>query len=475
MLRVNLGERDLMPGQSAGTGSRNEGRYCDGVSRRSFLQVGMAGIGTVGVADMLRAADATRAVKKTSKKETSVILIWLDGGPSHIDTYDMKPDAPSEYRGIWTPIRTNVPGIEVTELFPLQAQRADKYSVIRSMHHDNGDHFAGGHWMLTGKGGASGGDTPGKHPFFGAAATKITGPRKPGIPAHVGVPYGMSIGLRPGYFGGSYLGKEYDPFETGGDPNAKKFAVQNLDKLPALDITRLQERRTLLDSFDRMRRKIDGGGVLQSADKFQVQAYELVTGARAMDAFDISQEDDKTRDKYGRFSWGQSTLLARRLVEAGTTFVSLHCGGWDHHWGLHEGYQRYLPQVDQMVAALLDDLTDRGLMDTTMVLLCGEFGRTPKMNDGGNGGPPRSQGTPGRDHWGNALSVMIAGGGVKGGRLIGTTDARGERPKDHPLRPGDLHATVFDHLGVDPTISFPDFRGRPTYVIEEGKRINELY
>lgn len=449
-------------------------RYCDGLNRRHFLQVGMAGMGSLGLADLLRAKESTRSASQ-SKKDTSVILVWLDGGPSHMDTYDMKPEAPVEYRGIWSPIATNVPGMEVTELFPLQAKIADKFSVIRSIHHDNGDHFTGGHFMLTGKGGVSGADNRGKHPGFGAAACKVLGPRKPDVPAYVGVPYAASIGLRPGYFGGLYLGKEYDPFETGGDPASPNFQVQNLAKLPTLDLARLENRRSLLSHFDNLRREIDASGALESFDRFQHDAYRMVTGERAMKAFDLSQEDAKTRERYGNHSWAQSTLLARRLVEAGSTFVTVHCGGWDHHWNLQSGYHRYLPIVDQMLASLITDLDERGILEKTMVLMCGEFGRTPKMNDGGNGGPPGSQGTPGRDHWGNALAVFIAGGGVKGGRLIGSTDAKGERPKDHPLTPGDLHATVFNHLGVDPHIAFPDFAGRPTRIIEHGELISQLF
>lgn len=459
MLRIGLG---------------NGGRYCDGLSRRSFLQVGMAGFGALATSDILRAKEAAAAAGHV-KKDTSVILIWLDGGLSHIDTYDMKPEAPVEVRGIWSPIATNVPGMEVTELFPLHAKVADKYSVIRSIHHDNGDHFTGGHYMLTGKGGASGADTRTRAPFFGAAACKVLGSRKPGIPAHAAVPIASSIGVRPGYFGGHYLGKDQDPFETGGDPNSPQFQVKNLERVAQLDLARLQDRRSLLAEFDNVRREMDGSGTLETYDRFQHDAYDMVTGARAIEAFDLSRENDKTRDRYGRHSWAQSTLLARRLVEAGSTFVSVHCGGWDHHWNLQTGYHRFLPTVDQMVSALIADLDERGQLDRTLVCLCSEFGRTPKMNDGGNGGPPGSMGTPGRDHWGNSMSVLVAGGGIKGGRLIGSTDAKGERPKDRPLTPSDLHATIFQVLGVDQRVSFPDFTGRPTFIIEQGESISELF
>ncbi|HWB00651.1 MAG TPA: DUF1501 domain-containing protein [Pirellulales bacterium] len=448
-------------------------RYCDRVSRRSFLEIGVCGMASIGLPQLLEAKEAARTQGRPAR-DTSVILIWLDGGPSHLDTYDMKPLAPVEYRGLWRPIPTNVAGIEVTEMFPRQAKIADRFSIVRSLHHDNGDHFTAGHWMLTGHGGPSGGDTAGRNPFVGAIATRATGSRKAGVPAHVGLPQAMSIGLRPGYFGGNFLGSEYDPFDTGGDPNAANFKVQNLAPTPGLSIDRLQDRRTLLGDLDKLRRGMDRSGTLDAMDRFQQRAYDLVLGQSAAKVFDLSQEDDKLRDRYGRHTWGQSTLLARRLVEAGTTFVTIHCGGWDHHWNLQSGYDRYLPMVDQMVSALFDDLHQRGLDEKVLVVMCGEFGRTPKMNDGGNGGPAGSMGTPGRDHWGNAMSCLVGGGGVRGGQIVGSTDSRAERPKDRPLTPGDLHATIFHVLGVDPQTMLVDRAGRAIPAIANGEPIREL-
>ncbi|RPI89509.1 MAG: DUF1501 domain-containing protein, partial [Planctomycetaceae bacterium] len=412
------------------------GRYCDGLSRRSFVQLGLAGMGVAGLPAILKAREES-ATRGVARKNTSVILIWLDGGPGHMDTYDMKPQAPAEYRGLWNPIATNVDGFEVTELFPLQAQRADKFSIVRSLYHNNGDHFAGGHYMLTGRGGASGADTPGKSPFVGAIATAVTGPRKPGIPAHCAVPYASSIGLRPGYFGANYLGIQHNPFETDGDPNAPEFQVQNIQLSPGLTVDRLNDRQGLNQYFDKLRRDTDSRGTLSAMDRFGQQAYDLVTGENARRAFNIGSEDPRLRDRYGRHSWGQSTLLARRLVEAGATWVTVHFGGWDHHWDLKSGMENYLPIVDRAVAALFDDLTVRGLSDDVLVVLCGEFSRTPRMNDGGNGGPPLSMGSPGRDHWGNAMFCLLGGGGLKGGRIVGSTNRLGESPKDHPLKPAD--------------------------------------
>jgi hypothetical protein len=453
--------------------SGSTGKYCDGLSRRNFVQIGMAGLASVGLPQILRAKEESAAIG-THRKDTSVILIWLDGGPSHMDLYDMKPEAPAEYRGIWNPIPTNVAGFEITELFPLQAKIADRFSIVRSLHHNQGDHFAGGHYMLTGRGGASGADTVGKYPFVGSMATRMTGARQPGMPAHVAVPYASSIGLRPGYFGANYVGLQHNPFETDGDPNSPNFQVQNIQIPNDLSIARLQDRQGLSKTFDRLRRDLDARGTVAATDRFDQQAFDLVTGAAARKAFDINSEDPRLRDKYGRHNWGQSTLLARRLVEAGSTFVTVHYGGWDHHWDLKAGMERYLPMVDQCVATLFDDLTTRGLYDNVLVMLCGEFSRTPRMNNGGNGGAPLSMGTPGRDHWGNSMFCLLGGGGVQGGRIVGSTNRLGEVPKDHPLTPADIHHTLFHVLGVDPSISFINHAGRPIQSLEPGKVIQEL-
>jgi hypothetical protein len=449
------------------------GEYCDGFSRRNFLQLGLAGMGTIGLPQILRAKQESTALGG-SRKDTSVILIWLDGGPSHLDLYDMKPHAPVEYRGIWNPIPTNVPGIEISELFPLQAKIADRFSIVRSLHHNNGDHFTGGHYMLTGRGGASGADTAGKYPFVGSIATAVLGSRQPGMPAHVAVPYASSIGLRPGYFGANYVGIQHNPFETEGDPNAANFQVNNMQIPADLSISRLHDRQGLSKTFDKLRRDLDARGTVTAVDRFDRQAFDLVTGAAARRAFDINSEDPRIRERYGRNNWGQSTLLARRLVEAGSTVVTVHYGGWDHHWDLKAGMERYLPMVDQAVSALFEDLTARGLYDQVLVMLCGEFSRTPRMNDGGNGGAPMSMGTPGRDHWGNAMFCLLGGGGVQGGRIVGSTNSRGEVPKDMPLKPADIHHTMFHLLGVDRSIQFLNHAGRPIPALEPGRVIADL-
>jgi hypothetical protein len=447
------------------------GRYCDGLTRRSFLQLGVAGMASVGLPSLLKA----RADSGSAKKNTSVILIWLDGGPSHMDLYDMKPEAPEEYRGIWKPIRTKVPGFDITELFPLQAKVTDKFSMVRSLHHDTGDHFAGGHRMLTAKDmGVSGASTEQRFPGIGAIVAREVGPRQKGMPAHVGVPHAASIGLNPGYFGGHMLGAQYNPFQPGGDPNAVNYTVQNLNLLPALNLDRLEDRRTLTQRFDSARKTLDSLPDSQAMDRFSQEAFDFVTGPIARRAFHIGSEDPKLRDRYGRHNWGQSTLLARRLVEAGSTFVTVHFGGWDHHWDLKAGMDRYLPMVDSCVASLFEDLDERGLLGTTLVVLCGEFSRTPKMNDGGNGGAPRSMGTPGRDHWGNSMFCLMGGGGVKGGLVIGSTDKKGERPATRPLVPANIHATIYTVLGIDPKLQLLDPSGRPVNVLDDPTPIEEL-
>ena len=448
-------------------------RYCDGVSRRTFLQVGVAGMASVGLADVARAVDAGRP-GLAAKKDTSVILLWLDGGPGHMDMYDMKPDAPEEYRGLWRPIRTNVPGIEISELMPLQAKIADKFSIVRSLHHDDGDHYAGAHRMLTSRPGASGKDQTGKFPGIGAIAAKVCGARGNGMPAHIAIPYSMTVGQRPGYMGANYLGRQYDAFEPNADPNGDKFVVQNLDMPAGMTLDRLEDRRALHAHLDDLRREVDTTGAMAAMDRFEQNAFELIAGPAARKAFDIGSEDPRLRESYGRTNWGQSCLLARRLVEAGATFVTVHMAGWDHHWDLQKGYEDCLPRLDLAVSGLFNDLSQRGLLSKVLVVLCGEFSRTPRMNDGGNGGAPRSMGTPGRDHWGNAMFCLLGGGGLKGGQIVGSTDRLGERPKDRPLTPQDIHQTIYHVLGVDPKTTFLDHSGRPVPAVDGGEPIREL-
>jgi hypothetical protein len=446
------------------------GRYCDGMNRRSFLKMGAAAFAGLGLPQIAKARE-----EAGSTRNTSVILIWLDGGPGHMDMYDMKPDAPELYRGIWRPIRSRVPGFDVTELYPKQARITNLFSMVRSLHHDTGDHFAGGHRMLTTKDmGVSGVNNMQRFPGIGAFVSREVGPRRRGMPAYVGAPHAASIGLNPGYFGGGMLGAQHNPFQPGGDPNSPNFTVQNLNLAQGLTVERLEDRRTLNNHFDRMLRDLDNRGTAQAMDRFNQEAFDFVTGPAARDAFNLNREDPRLRDRYGRHNWGQSTLLARRLVEAGSTFVAVHFGGWDHHWDLQAGYERLLPIVDSAVYGLFTDLQERGLLDQVLVVLCGEFSRTPRMNDGGNGGAPRSMGTPGRDHWGNSMFCLMGGGGVRGGTVVGSTDRLGERPHTRPLTPCNIHATIYNVLGIDPRLQVIDGSGRPVNVLDDPTAIGEL-
>jgi hypothetical protein len=446
------------------------GKYCDGHSRRSFLKLGLSGMAAFGLPQLVKASEPAG-----STRNTSVILIWLDGGPGHMDMYDMKPDAPAEYRGIWRPIRSRVSGFDVTELYPKQARITNLFSVVRSLHHDTGDHFAGGHRMLTTKDmGVSGINNMQRFPGIGAFVSREVGPRRRGMPAYVGVPHSSSIGLTPGYWGGHMLGALHNPFDTHGDPNNPNFNVPNLNLANGLTLSRMEDRRELNNHFDQMLRTLDNRGTAQAMDRYQREAFDFVTGPAAREAFNLNSEDPRLRDRYGRHSWGQSTLLARRLVEAGSTFVNVHLGGWDHHWDLEASYVRLLPIVDSLVYGLFTDLQERGMLDQVLVMLGGEFSRTPRMNDGGNGGAPRSMGTPGRDHWGNAMFWLMGGGGVRGGTIVGATDRLGERPRDRAVTPCNVHATIYNVLGIDPRIQVMDPSGRPVNVLDDPTPIGEL-
>jgi hypothetical protein len=448
MLQINLGDRTQ--------------RYCDGLSRRSFLRVGTLGLTGLALPGLLQQRSSARAAGQGTR-DTAVIMIWLDGGPTHMETYDPKPEAPAEFRGPLKPIATNVPGIQINELLPRHAQLMDRLSIIRSMHHTTGDHFAGAHWMLTGYHGSTAARLDPMYPSAGSIAAKLRGPNQPGLPAYVAVPVASSVGLVPGYNSAAYLGNAYNPFQTGGNPNAANFRINNLTLPNGVTVAQLEERRQLLDSFDRLRRDIDSSGTLQSMDKFQAEAYEMISGPRAREAFTIDREDPRVRDRYGRHTWGQSCLLARRLVEAGVTFVTVHMGGWDDHSAIEAAMKNKLPILDNAIGGLVEDLDQRGLLEQVALCVCGEFGRTPKVN-----------GSAGRDHWGQALSVLMGGGGMKGGVAVGSTTEKGEYPRDRPYGPEDMLATLYQVLGIDTSINFIDRTGRPHPILGRGRAIAEL-
>lgn len=433
------------------------------LSRRHFLKVGMLGMAGLSLPSLLRARSLSAAEGQPSK-DTRVILLWLEGGPSHIDLWDMKPEAPAEYRGYWRPIRTSAPEIQITEMFPRQARMADKFSILRSLHHSDGDHPGSEHFVMTGRPGVSVTDLAQKYPSLGSVVARVAGSRKRGVPPYVVAP--QSGG---NYLGASYVGHAYDPYELKGDPNYVNWKVENLTLPGGMTLSRLEDRRRLRQSLDTFRRDLDSSGNMDAMDRFETQAYELVTGPAARRAFDIHSEDEKIRNRYGRNEWGQSVLLARRLVEAGVSFVTVSLPGWDQHGDLKARMEDYLPRLDHAVAALFEDLSSRGLLENVLVIVMGEMSRAPRMNTGFQGQPP------GRDHWSRAISVVLGGGGVKGGRIVGATDPHGEDIVERPTSVQDLHATVYHALGIDPTLTFTDRAGRPIPIIDDGVPIRELF
>lgn len=444
---------------------------CRGISRRSAIKVGFNGLLGLSLADLFR----LRAHGAAPRNAKSVILLWLDGGPSHFETYDPKPEAPSEYRGPWGAISTNVSGIQLGEKVPEQAKIADKLIFLRSLHHNTGDHFAAAHWMLTGRFGSTDANKPQKFPSVGSYVSRIQGAKTPGMPAYVGLPSAESVYLFPGYQGAAYLGPAFNPFDAnveqrymGASDGSQIQRPRWLNELSA-DSDRLRSRVDLLHGLDQLRRDVDASRVMETLDRYQQQAVDFVLSGKARDAFDLEKESSATRDRYGRGPWGHYSLMARRLVEAGVSFVTVDMPHWDDHANIKDGHGAKVPIMDRAVGALVSDLAQRGLLEDTLVLVMGEFGRTPKINQGLPGNT-----IPGRDHWGDAFSVMIAGGGLRGGQVVGATNSKGEFPVERPLTPGDVLATVYHVLGIDPRQSFLDLTGRPVPLLDQGEPIREI-
>ncbi len=440
---------------------------CDGVTRRSFLQAGVLGLGGLTLPGLLRLQSAGAA--SPSGRGKSVILIWLSGGPGHMETWDPKPGAHSGFRGPLGSIASNLPGVRLGELLPEQARRLDKLAILRTVHHGTGDHTKGNHWMLTGYEGPAFNAPDNqvqRKPAMGSAVARILGPREAGMPPYVAVP-NLRGGTDNLFHYAAYLGGGANPFIVESDPNDPKYQVRNLMLPKGISAQRLEDRRELLGTLDALRRSSEPA--LQNLDAYQGRAFQMLTGPRVARAFDISAEDPKLRDKYGRHTFGQSALLARRLVEAGTPFVTVNCVPWDHHgtapqMKTEEGAKKLIPPLDTAIGALIDDLVERGLYDSTLVVAMGEFGRTPRMNK-----------DAGRDHWGDTFSVLMGCGSMKMGQVIGKSSDKGEHVVDRPITPQDVAATVYHHLGIDArSITFEDRTGRPTYLIEKGEPIREL-
>lgn len=432
-------------------------RNCCGVTRRNFLQIGAPLLG-LGLADLLRLqSQAAEAGRPASNR--SLIVFWTDGGVSQQDTYDVKPDAPAEYRGMYQPIGTAVPGLVLSERLPLQARVMDRLSIVRSVHHENGIHAPSAHWMQTGFFGPTLARNAAQKPSVGSVISRALGSRQPPMPAYVTIPKAEAFG----YQGAVYLGKAFNPFEVGADPNAADFKVPNLSLPAGLTARSVDSRRVLLRSFDTLRRDIDEGGVMEGLDTFKSQALEMVAGDRMRAAFDLGAEATELRDRYGRHRYGQSALLARRLVEAGARCVNINTGNWDHHNDIAKGLDEHLPPLDRAIATLVEDLETRGMLDDVLVYCVGEFGRTPRMN-----------GHAGRDHWSDCFSVLLAGGGLSGGRVVGASEKWGGGVRDRLVTPLDLLATIYQRLGIPLDTHYEDASGRPVSIVGGGRPIAEL-
>ena len=425
-------------------------------TRRQLLQAfGLAG-GGLSLPNILRLRSASAATTPQSG-ETSLIFIQLGGGASHFETYDPKPAAPAEYRGVMNAIATNVAGIQICGLLPRQAQLMDRLSIVRSVTHHEASHIAL-HAVETGYFLRSAGNAlKGEMPSVGSVVSRVRGVLSAGLPSYVSLPQPFA------YSGAHYLGARHNGFSVNEDPSAAEFQIRNLALLPNLPLARLEDRQALRRRLDRTRAAADLNGTADALDAFSRQALELMTGEKARAAFDIAREPAQMRDRYGRHAFGQRLMLARRLVEAGVPLVLVRTFDWDDHQKLAEQMIKRCGPFDAALATLIEDLQERGLSRNVLIIAMGEFGRTPRINANG-----------GRDHWPAVSSVLIAGGRYKMGQAIGASDSKGAGVSEAPYRPQHVLGMAYRHLGIDPGLTFRDFTGRPRYVLEEREPIREL-
>lgn len=436
-------------------------RNCEGMVRRDFLRLGLGAVTGLGLSDILRLRAESAA--PGAKKDVRCILIWLDGGPTHFETFDPKPDAPLEIRGEFKPIQTKVPGIHFAEAVPKLASIADKLTIVRSICHKDPNHGGGNHYMMTGAPTpvpVGCGDFVTFHPSFGSMVSYKRGIQK-GLPAYMTLPSMTRSG------GPNFLGAEHAPFVIGGSPNSSSFRVRDVVLPREIAEGRALTRQQLRTSLDRMVRVRDAAAEDPTTgfDSFYRQGLDLVSSAEAQAAFDISKESEKVRDSYGRNDLGQRLLLCRRLVEVGVSFVTCHYGGWDHHTKIFSALRGgHMTNLDQGLTALITDLEQRGLLDSTLVVMLGEFGRTPKINTDG-----------GRDHWPHAMSVLMAGAGIPGGMVLGATDSKGYYANENVHSPEDFAATLYTKMGIDPKQILHTNTGRPVQLVNGGNPIKELF
>ena len=440
-------------------------KFCDGIARRDVLRIGTASM--VGLpltlSNLLEAQAKTGAEGDRKAKAKSLIYVFLKGGLSTIDTFDMKPNAPSEFAGDFRPIDSNVPGIQVGEHLPRIAKHMNKMSLIRSFNQKSSDHGAADHYMLTGyfpQAGFNGGLSPNNHfPSFGSIVAKSLGARG-SVPPYVSLPRAAASG------GSAYLGASAAPFTIEADPSAPRFSVPDVVPPLTLSADRLEARHSMLAKVDRFQKagEVRANAQAGATSEFRRRAFDLMTSPAAKQAFDIHAEPAELRDAYGRHTLGQSCLMARRLVEAGVRCVTIDHHNWDTHDNNFNVLKNdLLPKLDSALSTLLVDLETRGMLDSTLVLISGEFGRTPRINK-----------NAGRDHWGPVYTVMMAGGGIKGGRVEGKSDSRAEKPAENPHGPEDLAATVCTLMGINPEGEFHTPEGRPVKVVNNGKPITAL-
>ena len=437
-------------------------------NRRSFLRQVFTGIGAFSLPNVLKLR-AEAATQTAGRNDTSLIVLWQDGGPTHFETFDPKPMAPAEIRGDLGAISTRHPGVQFCEVLPRLAQMADRFTIIRSLHQASSNHVSATHTFVTGYDRTGVITGPPDHPDLCVVINRMRSGRDNPLPEYVGLP-GQSRG------GSAYLGSASGPLSIRDDPSKPDFKVDNLKLGAAIPRQRFDQRSHLLTQFDRLRRSLDASGELDALDEFQRKAIDILTGEAAARAFDLSREDPKLRERYGMHKAGQQALLARRLVEAGVSVVGVRfhpTGPWHDSWDDHPCGTHVFgtmkgrgPLVDQAVSALIEDLDNRGLDQKVLVLLAGEFGRTPRIRN--------FKGVPGRDHWGPAGCALMYGGGMRMGQVIGATNRHGERPSERPVKPQDVLATIYQFLGINPRHEFTNFAGRPLPILPHGKPIDEL-
>ena len=461
-------------------------RPCAGPNRRDVMRFGSVGLAAAALGPLT--AHKARAADHTTN-DPAVIFVWLPGGPPHQDTFDMKPDAPAEYRGAYSPVRTNVTGVQICEHLPRLAQLADRYSLIRSVAHKFADHGGGHKRFLTGRDPKEPTGFVNDYPMVGSMAAEVLKGKKAAVPNYIAGVDGGRQQIDTFSFGSAYLGTASHPLTVHGDPADSKFEVKNLSVLPGTE-GKLQDRLALLNRFDTPLKGPDLAGTATGMAATRDRALSLITTDTAKTAFDLTRESPKTRARYGMHRYGQRALLARRLVEAGSTWVTMvmenatppgeqmkkdHTYNWDSHavnCHIFEDTQYKLGFLDQAISALIEDLYARGLNKRVLLVVTGEFGRTPKIEY--SKGSQTGVTQPGRDHWPQAQSILVSGA-CNTGVVVGSTTAKAEVPKDRPLTPNDLWATVFTHLNIDhAATSFLDGTGRPMPMLPDGEAIKEL-